>query len=142
MKRVVSGFSRVVKSSKFKKFIVVLLIFMVGALCGSLVTKAVVGESKSSQQARPSSQISDEDRAKRVVERLDQSYERAKERVKKDLEAKRIDQSQADKVNKKLEEIYNYRKENIEQLSEDKRQEWRDWLEQNDISSRYFIGVI
>lgn len=52
-------------------------------------------------------------------------------------------------MNKKLDEIYKYRKENIDQTSDEKRQElqnkrkeWRQWLEQNEVSSRYFIGVI
>lgn len=99
MKRVVTGITRVLKSSKFKKFAVALLIFGIGVLCGSVITGAVSKDSKPSA-SRSSSNISNEDRAKRTSERLEEAYKRAKDRTQKDLEAKRIDQKKQMKLTK------------------------------------------
>jgi hypothetical protein len=150
MKRVLSKIAGVLRSAKFKKLALVVLIFALGAVAGSLATKALIKDSvKSSSPNRSASPISSEERSKRSVERLEESYKRSKDRIKKDVEAKRLTQDKADKITAKLDEIYNYKKENLSNSSDasrgelqDKRKEWRDWVEQNDVSSRYFIGVI
>jgi hypothetical protein len=150
MKRVFASISRVVKSRKFKNLTGVLIIFGLGVVTGSLITNALAKDSKSSPtSSRSSLSVSPEERAKRNTERLEESYNRSKERIEKDVEAKRLTQEQADKIIAKLDEIYKYKKENPDTSSDDsrealqdKRKEWRSWIEQNDVSMRYFIGVL
>ena len=94
------------------------------------------------------SEISPEQRQKNTLEQLDRSLARAKERVKTDQDAKTITKDQADKITKKQSEIYEYRKqlkqdsdEDCKKLSE-KRTEWRNWLKENNLSIKYFSGLM
>lgn len=103
----------------------------------------------STSNNQSSSTLTPEQRAGRNLERLEEGKDRAKERIARDIEAKRLTQEQADKITAKLEEIYSYKKEAIKQSSEEKqdelnakRREWRNWVEDNNVSSRYFIGVL
>lgn len=149
MKRVLAKVSSAIKSAKFRKFLVLFVIFAAGVACG-FVLKSELSNAKDTQSvsSRTVPQTTEE-RIQRATERLKESYDRAKQRIKNDVEAKRIDQKKADEINKKLDEIYNYRKNNQNQTSDEKRQElqnkrkeWREWLEKNSVSTRYFIGVI
>jgi poly(3-hydroxyalkanoate) synthetase len=146
MERVLTGILRVLKSAKFKKFLAVAIIFCIGVLIG-------IGLGRASQRPESNSQsstsLTSQQRTERNLERLEEGNERAIERIKRDVEAKRLKQEQADKITAKLEEIYTYKKEAIKQNSEEKqdeldkkRREWRNWIEENDLSSRYFIGVL
>ena len=94
------------------------------------------------------SEISPEQRQKNTLEQLDRSLARAKERVKTDQDAKTITKDQADKITKKQSEIYEYRKQLKQDSDEDrkklseKRTEWRNWLKENNLSIKYFSGLM
>jgi Tfp pilus assembly protein PilV len=143
-----SGTKNVLKSRKFKKLLLAMLIFSAGALVG-LGLGRLTQDSSQKSQTRTTAPLTAEQRIERSLERLEEGNERATERIKRDVESQRLTQEQADKVTAKLEEIYTYKKEAIKQNSEEKqdeldakRREWRNWVEDNNVSSRYFIGVL
>lgn len=150
MKRVVSGLQRVLVSSAFKKTLIALLIFCFGLGLGVAIGRSMQKPTNTTQsQSTNGRSLTPEQRTERSLQRLEESYDRAKERIARDVEAKRLTQEQADTITAKLNEVYDYRKANTDTTSsqnrdelQNKRKEWRDWLEQNDISSRYFIGVL
>lgn len=146
LKRVIE----VVKTPRFKKTLVLVIIFLAGLVSGALLANQSDNDTKSSTvNPAATSNLSAADLQKRSVERLEKNYTRSKERITKDLASKRITQAQADKITEKLDEIYKYKKENIDKTTDEvrselqkKRSEWRKWIEENDLSSRYFIGVM
>ncbi len=81
--------------------------------------------------------------AERRKEQAAAQVERVKKMVETDLDAKRITQKQADMINKKIDEIKAYidtadrtSAEGREELRK-KREEWRAWAKDSNISLRY-----
>ena len=149
MKRVLNGVKRTGGSRSFKKIAAVLLIFGLGVGTGSLITSATQKESSPVQSRSSSQVVSSEQRNENTLERLEEAYDRAKERIARDIESKRITEEQAGKITTKLDEMYNYRKSNPDISTEEKRnelqakrRELRSWIEENNLSSRYFVGVL
>ena len=78
---------------------------------------------------------------------LDKAYKTAQQRVDTGVERKEITQDQANKLQAKLTEIYNYRK-NLDASKKEpladlnnKRKEWRAWLDENKLSLKYIITL-
>lgn len=123
-----------------------LLLVLVGALLGSLLT-LTISDSPSSGRSDRSSVIKDrtQQSKERQAEELEENYQDAKDRVARELEAKQIDQEKADLIYKKLEEMYQFLKGKDRTKSDDrtiiaeKQAEWRKWAQENDVSTRYIV---
>ncbi len=148
MKRVIRGIRNVLNSRHLKKLVLAVLIFSVGVLTG-LGLSRLTQDNTPKNQRRTTAPLTAEQRTERILNRLEEANKRAAERIKLDVKLQRLTQEQADKITAKLEEVYTYKKEAIDQTSEekqdelgDKRRELRKWLEDNQVSPRYFTGVL
>lgn len=153
IKKLLSRIKHLLKKMPWKRIVAVAVPFALGIALGWSVTYFSMRNDKAKpvrrDDGKPSaSEISPEQRQKRTLEQLDRSYDRAKERVKTDQDAKTITKDQADAIYKKQKEIYEYRKEVKQDSAEDqkklteKRTEWRNWLKENNLSVKYFSGLI
>jgi len=71
----------------------------------------------------------------------------SKNYVSRDLNSKKINQEQSDKINKKLDEIRielekinTDSREGREQLR-DKKEEWKKWFKDNNLSTKYIVAI-
>ena len=153
IKKLLSRIKHFFKKMPWKRIAAIGIPFVVGVALGWSVTYFSMRNDKVKtirrEDGKPSvAEISPEQRQKRTLEQLDRSYDRAKERVKTDQDAKTITKDQADTIYKKQKEIYEYRKGVKQDSAEDqkklteKRTEWRNWLKENNLSVKYFSGLI
>lgn len=153
VKKILSRLKHFLKKLPWKRIVAIAVPFALGIALGWSVTYFSMRNDKpktmrSSDGKSSMSDISPEQRQNSLSEQLDRSYQRAKERVKTDQDAKTITKEQAEKITKKQTEIYEYRKQ-VKQDSEDdrkklteKRTEWRNWLKENNLSIKYFSGLM
>lgn len=127
------------------KYLAVCLAFILGAAVGGLGAKILNDEGEAPDTSRAS--VSDEDRVKDSARRLEDGYENAKADIAEGVKSGSLTKEQADAISSKLDEAYTFVKENPGTSAEEraairaKRQEWRDWAKENDVSSRYFIRI-
>jgi hypothetical protein len=145
MKRMVKS---ALGSAKVKKTLSYLLVFVLGAVGGGVVT-AQLRDNNQSTLSTMQANTSTEEIAQRQAQRLDAYYKRAKEDVDQDLKAKKLTQDQANKLKAKIDEIYSYRTKDLKDTTSSegrkklstKRSEWRKWAADNKLSTKYFIRL-
>lgn len=80
-------------------------------------------------------------------ERLEKRSKQIQDQIAADVKNKQLTQKQADALKKKLDEAYKVRqglditKPDDRKKLQDKRQEWRKWAKDNNISYRYFVWL-
>lgn len=131
-----------------KTILILITVFGLGLLAGYLITNSKSNGSSNNENTKDTTSVKFGNK-QTDTERIESSYKRGKERIENDSEDGKLTSEKAQLISNKIEEIYKYRKENVKEKSEAKREEliqkqaeWRSWLTANDISMRYFVGLL
>lgn len=120
------------------------VIFMMGVVVGLVVGYVFFNGSNASNAK--SSEESKAQVQQRRTERAKQRYERAKQRIGRALKDNDLTKEQAEKLNAKIDELKKYREQNATSQMDwgemrKKREELRQWAEENGVPSQYVITV-
>ncbi|MCA9343242.1 hypothetical protein KC950_04510 [Candidatus Saccharibacteria bacterium] len=140
----------IVKFRNLKYISITVLVFVVGLGAGYLIAS---NQDDNDSNHQVSEECQNENNNAKISksedEQLEENYIQSKSRINRDLEGGELTQEQADMILAKLNEVYEYKKSQINTQSDkvqdelqNKQREWKEWLDQNDVSSRYFKGVI
>lgn len=139
MKNIKSLFKKVLKPITF----IVIAVFLVGLLSGIALERKVIKSQLDDVKSSMARNRTPDIFANMQRERRESSVKRAKDQVKKDLESKLVTQEQADAITKKIEEVYKSAKDaDGDIVSRSKlRLDIQQWVSEQKVSMKYFIGV-
>jgi hypothetical protein len=141
---------KLIQIFKKRQFWIYVAVLVVGFGLGNVFNDQLVhSDSKVSSSDRKSSASGNrgqQQRQEALNRRVESGYERVKKSVDSDLKANKLTEEKADTILKKQEEIYNFKKnsgqeENRDELNK-KRNEWRDWAQQNQVSMKYILPLL
>lgn len=123
------------------KVVPFVLVFLAGTLLGGLGVSQ--WHNYQTDPSSPANTIT----SKRSAERLEKNYQEAKESIEKAVQQGKLSAEHANEVTKRLEAAYNFLKKNPSTSPEaraalrEMRDEWRQWANENNVSSRYLIRI-
>lgn len=150
LKKILTKTLRPLKSLRFWKLA---SLFLAGLVVGALLTY-YVGPKKQSSSSRSSASRQNRSSQKQAdkleggsQKRLDAAYERAKKDIDKAEAAGRLNQEQLTQLKARLEEAKKFMQDHASGSSADReairkqKQAWREWAQQNKVSSSYLIRI-
>lgn len=141
---------KLVQTFKKRQFWVYVAVLAVGFGLGNVFNSQLINSESTTSSSKHKSSASNnrgqQQRQEVLDRRLESGYDRVKKSVDSDLKADKLSKEKADSILKKQEEIYNYKKnsdqeENRDELNK-KRNEWREWAQQNEVSMKYILPLL